>query len=265
MCSSFPPYRSLPYRAGRFAARLARQLLTLQYVERTMTLPTRRDTFTERVPAGTGCVEAPAPIRPAAAASVGATGADYRTGRSTAVRRHRSQREPASMRWFGIHLVLAVSLCQVAFARPAARAGGAPVPLRLASVWQNPHGNSFRVRVAGNYAYLTNDETSHSLEIVDISNPAHPLLLSHGPSLAHGGYITGLAVSGNEVYIGHAGYVTVIDATNPRAPRVVGDWFSGAAPNRLFLQIAGKRLYVGVGGKGLFVLDLSDAAHPREA
>lgn len=129
------------------------------------------------------------------------------------------------------------------------------------SNWENPHGNAFRVRVQGNYAYVTMDESSDSLEIIDISDPKNPILLSRGPSLG-GAYKTGLAVSGDYAYVGHNGYVSVINVADKIHPTLVKKWYSGANPNRMFLQIDGNFLYVGIGSKGMFVLDVSNPSSP---
>src|SRR6185436_567801 len=92
------------------------------------------------------------------------------------------------------------------------------------SNWQNPHGNSFRIRVQGNYAFLTNDETSHLLEIVDITDPRQPILVSHGPaepSPPHYMYITGLALCGDRAYVGYGGRVIGIDVSDKKKPKKV--------------------------------------------
>src|SRR5689334_22579048 len=98
-----------------------------------------------------------------------------------------------------IPLLLAALLLSIA---PAVRAAEPPPPdlPTYQSDWQNPHGNSFRIRVKDNYAFVTNDETSHLLEIIDVSDPKHPVLVSHGPPEQyppHYMYITGLALCGD--------------------------------------------------------------------
>jgi hypothetical protein len=70
-------------------------------------------------------------------------------------------------------------------------------PLVYPGKWSDrPQGEAFDVAVAGNYAYLA--DGSGGLQVLDISDPAHPARVG---GYTNGGLIGTIAVSGNCAYV----------------------------------------------------------------
>jgi hypothetical protein len=76
------------------------------------------------------------------------------------------------------------------------------------------------VAVSGNYAYVV--AGGSGLQVIDVSNPAHPQRVGGYDTI---GAATGVAVSGNYAYVadGFAG-LQVIDVSNPANPQRVGGY-----------------------------------------
>lgn len=81
-----------------------------------------------------------------------------------------------------------------------------------------PGRRCMKVVIANSIAYVTSYSPSHSLEVVDISDPANPVMLTSVPlpSQATGG----LVVSGSYVYVTAGSFVTV-DVSVPATAHVV--------------------------------------------
>ena len=109
------------------------------------------------------------------------------------------------------------------------------------------------VTVVGNYAYAVGD----TLEIIDISNPAKPVV--KGSYKIEGG--RGVQVVGNYAYVaGHGTGIKIIDISNPTNPTLKGyyDTFSDANG----VQVVGSYAYVADGGAGLQIIDISNPTTP---
>ncbi|MDB9520537.1 DUF4347 domain-containing protein, partial [Dolichospermum circinale CS-1225] len=109
------------------------------------------------------------------------------------------------------------------------------------------------VTVVGNYAYAVGDR----LEIIDISNPAKPVV--KGSYKIEGG--RGVQVVGNYAYVaGHGTGIKIIDISNPTTPTLKGyyDTFSDANG----VQVVGNYAYVADGGAGLQIIDISNPTNP---
>jgi hypothetical protein len=107
---------------------------------------------------------------------------------------------------------IAIILAGLALVGSAGARAGAPqiVPV---GVWANPlQSDTHAVAISGHYACL-----SSSLEMLDISNPANPVLVGRGAS-------TGVAMvsSGSYGYLVNSLDFEVIDLSNPTNPVRVG-------------------------------------------
>jgi hypothetical protein len=126
------------------------------------------------------------------------------------------------------------------------------------------------IAVQGNYAYITNSGGS-ALEIVDISDPAHPVhksVIEDGKGSAPYLFNSwGLAVSGNYAYVTIDNGLEIIDISNPAAPAHKGVIFHNDGVNPPYLQqavsinLVGNLAYVGCLG-ALQIIDVSDPAAP---
>ena len=128
------------------------------------------------------------------------------------------------------------------------------------------NGSVLGMTVAGNTVYLA--DGARGLKVVDVTNKAAPVLLG---SYDTPGTATAVAVRSVEIggetktfaYIGDGNdSLVVLDVTNAATPTRVTSvelgWFLSATS--LALSADGQALYVGVGGGGFKVLDLSNPA-----
>ncbi len=110
------------------------------------------------------------------------------------------------------------------------------------------------ITVAGNYAYL--GDKYNGLRIINISDPSDPYQEGFFPCP---GDAFGIAVSGNYAYLAALQYLYILDITNPSAPYQVG---SCTVSYSSAIAIAGDYAYIGVGGYGLRIVNISDPASP---
>jgi len=106
-----------------------------------------------------------------------------------------------------------------------------------------------RLIVNGNYAYVTNFDAM-KLDIVDVTNPAAPSVLS---SAALPCFALPIALNGNTVYVGcyqspHG--IASIDVTNPAAPAILGYTATTASLDVQDLLFTGGDLYALSGDAG---------------
>jgi hypothetical protein len=115
-------------------------------------------------------------------------------------------------------------------------------------------GSAHEIVSAGDYAYIA---SMSGLEIVDISDPAHPALA--GTYAA--GQCVDVEVHGNYAYLAAWGDgLMVIDITSPTSPVFVGQWDAPARAEGL--TISGDYAYVAEGHLGLRVIDISTPSNP---
>jgi len=114
------------------------------------------------------------------------------------------------------------------------------------------------VAVAGNYAYVADDEGG--LRIINVSDPAAP---SEAGFYDTPGDARGVAVAGNYAYIAdHYKGLRIINVTDPAAPSEAGfydtSWYAKG------VAVAGNYAYVAAVGAGLRIINISDPAAPSE-
>ena len=138
-------------------------------------------------------------------------------------------------------------------------------PFRLGSY---TNGYIYSVTVVGRYAYCIGD----MLRVLDLSDPRQPKEVGTLPGVGGGG----IAVRGAYAYLAGAG-LQIVDVTNPAEPRLVGSCAMPGNPGRV--DVTGNYAYVADQpyweylpngssvrrGGGLFVIDVTDPAHPYQA
>lgn len=142
----------------------------------------------------------------------------------------------------------------------AGRISGAGAPNYL--------GNSFNVRVKGNYAYVTAN-TDDSLTVVDVSNPSKPKIVGHIAGAGAPNYLDGakgIAVSGKYAYVSAIvdDSMTIIDVSDPTNPKFVGN-IAGAAnflDGTESLYVSGNYVYATAESGSFVVIDVSNPAAP---
>lgn len=139
----------------------------------------------------------------------------------------------------------------VDISNPAAPVVKGSVPLTNASI----------VTLSGNYAYVAveDDTTGGGLAIINISNPAVPVLSKYTET---DGNATGVGKLGNYVYLSHRDTgnfvgLKVFNVTTPTAPTIVQSF---DRENMEELTVSGSYVYVAVGAKGLEIFDATNPA-----
>lgn len=117
-------------------------------------------------------------------------------------------------------------------------------------------GVSRAVRVRGDYAYMTSDNSG--FHIVDISDESSPTVVG---SVEMPGSTYGLALKGDYAYLANSEYgLKIIDITNPSSPTLTA---SLETPDNAYgVQIDGDHAYIADGESGLQVVDISDPRSP---
>ncbi|MCW5559849.1 MAG: hypothetical protein KIT22_18685, partial [Verrucomicrobiae bacterium] len=146
-----------------------------------------------------------------------------------------------------------------------------PDPLLVGSYAPN-HGLS-ALEVSGPYAYagVYNDSgpgpmREIGLRVLDVSNPAQPVPLG---ICTNTGWVHGLAVSGNRVYVAGEEGLTVVDVSDPQHPILLGRFQTAAGAYDV--AVSGSHVFVATAGNrwelsaesGLEVIDVSNPAQPR--
>ena len=113
--------------------------------------------------------------------------------------------------------------------------------------------------VSSNYGYLA--EGSDGIEVLDLSQPAHPVSLGRAPT---GGPAQGIAVSGTQACVMTDTSLEVFDVSDPLNPHRVGaldanaGGFDAAGP----FAVAAHYFYV-TGTSNLSVIDIGDPSNPH--
>ncbi len=120
----------------------------------------------------------------------------------------------------------------------------------IAGEWDSTE-ESWGVYVSGDYAYIA-DGTYVLLRVIDISNPANPLLkvtVEHNDD--HGFYVEGFALHGFDdyIYVASGSFLSVIDVSDPLNPVVKSGadtegWIDGIYATENYVYVAAKGLEV---------------------
>ncbi|MBI2192939.1 MAG: hypothetical protein HYU36_13245 [Planctomycetes bacterium] len=138
-------------------------------------------------------------------------------------------------------------------------------PIRRIGSLDLPRGTPRHVVVQGGWAYLAHGDggPSSHLVILDVSEPRTPRVAS---TLALNWWPEDLEVAGGLAYVPDGVTLQVVDVSRPESPRVVSRYEEDLGMERgeaRRVAIEGGRAYLAVSKRGLLVLDVSDAAHPK--
>jgi hypothetical protein len=124
------------------------------------------------------------------------------------------------------------------------------------------------ITVSGNYAYVT-APNGDRLTIIDISDPLHPAIVGSLLDTTHLKVPVDVAVKNGYAYVVNQttlGSVTVVDVSQPTAPRYAGTLVSSYLNGAYRLRLRGDFAYVAANSaNGTAVLDISDPVNPRLA
>ena len=131
----------------------------------------------------------------------------------------------------------------------------------LSNVSLNNSASNFNIYLEGSYAYVAANSVNQ-LIVIDISNPASPVLVSKtgtdiGPA--------GIFVQGKYAYVTHSTSNTLLsfDISNPASPVLVGNVTVETAGTAYNLYVQGKYAYVAsFGNSTLTIIDVSNPRQP---
>jgi hypothetical protein len=117
-------------------------------------------------------------------------------------------------------------------------------------------GEAYSVKIVGNLAYIA--DYASGLKIIDISNPASPILKG---SYDTPGYAVGIEIVGNLAYVAdYSSGLQIIDISNPANPTLKGSYDT---PNEAYsVKIVGNLAYIADGHSGVQIIDISNPASP---
>ncbi len=125
------------------------------------------------------------------------------------------------------------------------------------------------VAVSGPYAYIASrSDHSVNFEVVDISDPSHPIRVGLWATSAPYMEGCGVAVSGSQAYVvfkAQPSGLYVIDISNPSAPSKVGYLelqSAQVATRHAVLAISGSQLHIPCYTTGIQVVDISNPTNP---
>lgn len=96
------------------------------------------------------------------------------------------------------------------------------------------------------------------LTVADVSDPGHPLPLSH---LRLHGVVRDILVDGTYVYVANQDQgLQIVDVSDASNPLVQGIYPMRGEPEALYLD--GNRIYIAAGQAGLLIIDVTDPANP---
>lgn len=122
--------------------------------------------------------------------------------------------------------------------------------------------NGNKVQTQGNYAYIVRNGGVPEFVIVDITNPASPVLAG---SLTLSGSPRNIAVSGNYAYVA-SNYTSqelqIIDVSNPAAPTLAGSYDAPGSSDMVGVYVVGTTVYLGRVASAQAEFYIVNAANP---
>jgi hypothetical protein len=101
---------------------------------------------------------------------------------------------------------------------------------------------------------------SAGLQIIDVSRPSSPRLLSTVPA-GSGGYAQGVALSGGTAFVATNSGLQIIDVSNPSHPQLLSTVSAGFGSAQ-GVALSGGTAFV-ADGTGLQIIDVSNPSHPQ--
>ena len=129
--------------------------------------------------------------------------------------------------------------------------------VRVGSIANLGQGSANDVVVSGHYAYVRNA----GIDIIDISDPAHPTRTAHWPDGSYSTIYSSLAIAGNHAYFPSEPGLAIVDISNPFNPQLRATFVTNFWSPPKCVSIAGNKAYLAAGE--LWVLDIGDPSHPR--
>jgi hypothetical protein len=118
------------------------------------------------------------------------------------------------------------------------------------------YGDTKGISVAEGHAYLL--DVDSKVQVVDVRQPNQPKWVVDHPTF---GTPNALKWVGSVAYIG-SDILEIVDFSDPRRPRPLGNfWDAGTVVD---LEIREKRAYLATQSDGLWIIDVSNPAQPRE-
>lgn len=174
----------------------------------------------------------------------------------------------------------------VSWDQATARPGSVSVITRLANWmqeiieigdWSNPaeeaslnisgNGNGMKIQAQGNYVYMVRSYGNPDFLIIDVSNPATPIITG---SLGLSGGPRNIAVNGNYAYIGNNSNtqeLQIIDISVPSAPSVAGTLNLSGNANANGIFYSNSKAFVvrsSSGSNELSIVDVTNPVSPSE-
>lgn len=134
-----------------------------------------------------------------------------------------------------------------------------PYSAMLTSEWGDLYSAS-HVAVGGGHVYLSEQNSSggSSLYVLDVADPAQPLLLA----TVELHQIVDLVLAGQHLYVMDGPFLLVYSVVDPAKPVQVGSWTAGTY---MYLhRVVGRRAYLTDTHGELTLLDVSNPAQPRK-
>lgn len=126
--------------------------------------------------------------------------------------------------------------------------------------WQGTFASTYarEVVVAGNYAYLADGYGSPSFVVVNVANPASPVMAG---SYAAPGEAYDVVLDGSTVYLASwSNGIRLIDVSNPGSPTEIG--FYNTTGRAEGVAVAGGYAYIGDTWDGLKIVNVTTPANP---
>jgi len=145
----------------------------------------------------------------------------------------------------------------------AAAVGNWAMPRREASLNLAGTQDGIKIQTQGEYAYVVRNGGTPDFAVIDVSNPASPVLVA---SLSLAGTPQNIAVSGDYAYIASNSdtqELQIINISNPSAPIVAGTFNDAGTENGWGIAVEGNFAYLVLDGGNEFVaVDVSNPASP---
>lgn len=121
----------------------------------------------------------------------------------------------------------------------------------------------YSIAVSGNYAFLATSDNTFETRVINITNPAAPVVLT-GYGLSGNNDMGGVAVYGTNLYVGRQadGYFVSYDITNILAPITLDTYTIGDDIRDIVLNSDGSIAFVGTDlTTELYIFDISDPSN----
>lgn len=119
-------------------------------------------------------------------------------------------------------------------------------PLQAASIDITGGSDGRKIQVQGNYIYMVRNGGSPNFSIIDVTNPASPILVPGG-SLTLAGTPTNIALSGNFAYVSSTNdtqELQIINISVPSAPFVAGTFNAPGVADANGVYVNGTTVYL---------------------